>query len=59
MGLHPVAMNLNMLFYNKPQLGQDPAGVHKGEWTLWPFQFSSQTNIQHHKAVVVLMITDT
>ena len=30
-----------------------------GEWTLWPFQFSSQTDIQHCKVVVVLKITDS
>ena len=30
-----------------------------GEWTLWPFQFSSQTDIQHCKAVVVFKVTDS
>ena len=33
--------------------------VHSGEWTLWPSQFSSQTDIEHCKMVVVFKVTDT
>ena len=29
-----------------------------GEWTLWPFQFSSQTDIEHCKVVVVFKVTN-
>ena len=34
-------------------------GRPDGEWTLWPFQFSSQTDIEHCKVVVVFKVTDT
>ena len=33
--------------------------MNHGEWTLWPFQFSSQTDIEHCKVVVVFKVTDT
>ena len=40
-------------------IAQERASVERGEWTLWPSQFSSQTDTEHCKVVVVFKVTDT